>query len=66
MTRNVCTTCGGDGKCGQCFGTGTNTHLNEEEPKCSRCSGTGKCTTCNGTGLWYVRPPDIIDPQLNK
>ena len=63
--RDVCTTCGGDGKCIACDGTGTNTHLNEEEPKCRNCSGTGVCPTCNGTGLWYVRPPDILDPKLN-
>ena len=66
MTRNVCQICAGDGKCRQCFGTGTNTHLNEDEPKCSNCSGTGVCPECQGTGLWYVRPPDIIDPKLNQ
>ena len=40
----------GSGKCGACFGTGQNTHLNSPEPLCSACSGTGVCQICKGSG----------------
>jgi hypothetical protein len=33
-SRPRCPACGGDGKCRECFGSGTNIHLNEDEPKC--------------------------------
>ena len=34
----------------ECFGSGINVHLNQDEPKCRNCSGTGACSTCEGTG----------------
>src|SRR5579863_7784873 len=40
----------GDGKCPQCFGSGTNIRLNSPEPKCANCKGTGVCPTCGGAG----------------
>jgi hypothetical protein len=66
MPSNVCGACQGDGKCLGCNGTGTNTHLNEDEPKCRNCSGSGVCSTCQGTGLAFVRPPEILDPGFNS
>jgi hypothetical protein len=50
FSRNKCDTCGGDGKCPECFGSGVNIHLDEDEPKCRKCAGTGKCPVCEGTG----------------
>lgn len=52
--------------CPKCDGSGINTHLNESEPKCSNCSGSGVRPTCKGSGRWYIRPPDIFDPEINK
>jgi hypothetical protein len=40
----------GSGKCGGCYGTGQNTHLNSSEPKCRECSGSGACRECLGSG----------------
>ena len=50
FSRNKCDTCHGEGKCPECFGSGVNVHLDEDEPKCRKCSGTGKCQVCEGTG----------------
>lgn len=50
FTRKKCLDCGGDGKCRECFGSGVNVHLDEDEPKCRTCRGTGVCPTCKGTG----------------
>ena len=61
-----CVSCGGDGKCAERNGTGTNTHLNEAEPRCKECSGMGVCPKCNGTGKAYLRPPELLDLGLNK
>lgn len=49
---NQCRSCDprGSGKCGACFGTGQNTHLNSPDPQCSRCAGTGVCQICQGSG----------------
>ena len=50
FSRNKCDTCHGDGKCPECFGSGVNAHLDEDEPKCRKCAGSGKCPVCEGTG----------------
>lgn len=63
---NICTFCGGNGKCSPCDGTGVNPHVNEPEPKCQRCSGSGVCAHCLGTGSAYLRPPVIKDLGLDK
>jgi hypothetical protein len=49
---NQCRSCDprGSGKCGGCFGTGQNIHLNSPDPQCSRCGGNGVCPICRGTG----------------
>jgi len=49
---NKCGSCDprGSGRCGTCFGTGQNTHLNSPDPHCSQCAGTGVCQICKGTG----------------
>jgi hypothetical protein len=41
----------GDGKCGQCNGTGINTQLDSDQPKCPFCRGSGVCQACGGSGL---------------
>jgi len=41
----------GNGRCGQCNGTGTNTQLDSAQPQCPYCKGTGVCQTCGGSGL---------------
>jgi hypothetical protein len=64
--RNDCVDCHGNGKCAVCFGTGTNVHVNEDEPKCRNCAGTGTCPTCQGSGRAYVLPSEIQDLGLNK
>ena len=58
-----CPACHGEGKCAECFGTGTNTHLNDSEPKCRKCQGSGVCPECQGTGssLDWVRRRGIAD-----
>jgi hypothetical protein len=66
MPRNACVECGGNGKCRECAGTGTNVHLNDAEPKCRNCSGTGTCAKCNGTGRAFVIQPEIQDLGLDK
>jgi hypothetical protein len=66
MPRNACVECGGNGKCSECVGTGTNVHLNDAEPKCRNCSGTGTCPKCNGTGRAFVIQPEIQDLGLDK
>ena len=66
MTSSICPYCHGDGKCADCNGTGTNTHLNESEPKCRECSGTGVCPNCNGSGSARAFPPEIVDLGLNN
>jgi hypothetical protein len=48
--KRVCSTCEGSGKCPDCFGTGVNIHVNQDEPMCRICSGSGKCPGCEGTG----------------
>ncbi|HLI62496.1 MAG TPA: hypothetical protein VKV05_03795 [Terriglobales bacterium] len=48
--KKRCLECGGDGKCPECFGSGVNVHLDEDEPKCRRCGGSGQCPWCHGTG----------------
>jgi hypothetical protein len=55
-SRNKCTACAGgfligDGKCGQCNGTGINTQLDSAQPKCPYCKGTGVCAACGGAGM---------------
>ena len=50
FSRNKCDTCHGDGKCPECFGSGVNVHLDEDEPKCRKCGGSGQCPLCQGTG----------------
>ncbi len=35
----------------ECFGTATNVHVNESEPKCQKCSGSGICPKCEGRGI---------------
>ena len=64
--RGACAECGGNGKCVACFGTGTNTHLNEDEPKCPNCAGTGTCPACHGSGRAFVNAPEILDPGFDK
>jgi hypothetical protein len=49
--RPRCPACGGNGKCSECFGSGTNVHLNEDEPKCRNCGGNGICPACAGLGF---------------
>ena len=56
MRRGRCPDCNegllqGDGKCGQCNGTGVNTQLDSDQPQCPYCRGTGVCATCGGSGL---------------
>jgi hypothetical protein len=60
VTGNYCVDCGGNGQCAQCFGTGTNTHLNSDEPKCPNCKGTGVCPACDGSG----RSVPVLDAGL--
>ena len=64
--RDACAECRGNGKCSACFGTGTNTHLNEDEPKCPNCGGTGTCPNCHGSGRSFVSAPEILDPGFDK
>jgi hypothetical protein len=64
VSRNACISCRGDGKCAECFGSGTNTHLNSDQPKCSNCLGTGICPGCEGTG--YRHTAEILDLGLNE
>ena len=66
MSRDSCIDCHGNGKCAACFGSGTNLHVNEDEPKCRNCAGTGTCPTCQGTGRGLVQSPEIQDLGLNK
>src|SRR5579871_1409484 len=40
----------GNGKCSQCFGSGTNVSLNSAAPSCVKCGGSGICSTCQGHG----------------
>jgi hypothetical protein len=54
LMRSICGSCHGERKCAKCDGTGTNTHLNETQPKCQDCSGSGVCRSCEGTG-WFGR-----------
>ncbi|HJZ99387.1 MAG TPA: hypothetical protein VKE70_22905 [Candidatus Solibacter sp.] len=58
----------GDGKCGQCNGTGVNTQLDSAQPKCPYCKGTGVCATCGGSGhydpLLDSGPDEIIKLDL--
>jgi hypothetical protein len=43
-----CSSCGGNGKCWPCKGTGIQPTGNGE--KCSICNGSKKCYVCSGTG----------------
>ena len=61
-SRYACFECGGDGKCKECFGTGTNTHLQSDESKCANCDGTGVCPKCGGSGQWQP----TLDDGLTK
>lgn len=64
--EDACGSCHGDGKCAECFGSGTNVHLNSDQPKCQNCAGTGTCPACNGSGSVYNRGPEILDLGLGK
>jgi DnaJ-class molecular chaperone len=66
MPRNACSDCNGDGKCRECFGSGVNVHVNEEEAKCRHCSGTGVCPVCKGSGRAFELEPEILDLKLNQ
>jgi DnaJ-class molecular chaperone len=52
----ICTKCHGSGKCPECFGSGVNVHLNQDEPNNTKCSGSGVCPECGGTGLFEKLP----------
>jgi hypothetical protein len=45
----VCRTCGGDGCCNNCSGTGVTAF-----GRCLWCDETGHCPRCNGTGREFV------------
>jgi hypothetical protein len=60
VTTGFCPECTGKGECAQCFGTGTNTHLNADDPKCPNCKGTGTCPACEGRG----RSIPVLDDGL--
>ncbi len=62
----LCGECRGDGKCPDCYGSGTNTHLNQSEPSCQRCSGIGKCPSCLGTGQRSLISSGIQELGLNR
>src|SRR5580693_4109795 len=47
------------GQCCECFGSGTNPHLNAVEPVCRFCQGDGLCPTCRGTGRKERTGPDL-------
>jgi hypothetical protein len=50
LEENFCDQCDWTGKCSECNGTGTNTHLNSSDRKCPHCSGTG---ICSGSDPYY-------------
>src|SRR5580700_12152499 len=70
MADPRCQACKGSAKCPECFGSGTNIHLNETEPKCRQRSGTGTCPACKGTGisphLWETNWPTIAPGTAGK
>lgn len=41
----------GDGKCGDCAGTGIDGGLLSIDSPCRECDGSGVCQTCDGEGL---------------
>ena len=43
-----CHSCGGNGRCKYCGGTGVNTH--DKGDRCGVCHGKGACVGCNGKG----------------
>ena len=62
--RGKCPDCAGgfltgNGKCGQCNGTGVNTQVSSAQPKCPYCHGTGICATCGGDGYPADRDDEI-------
>ena len=67
MSRSMlCRQCNGDGKCAECNGTGTNVHLNEDQPKCRNCEGSGKCPECDGTGFTLSGGGSILNLIIDK
>lgn len=47
-----CSSCGGSGKCKECYGTGRYEY--GENGKCGVCRGTGRCVGCEGKGGYYI------------
>jgi hypothetical protein len=43
-----CQTCGGDGKCIECEGSGDHTCECGDEHECHACDGSGDCQDCDG------------------
>ena len=64
LVQGDCTFCEGSGKCGECFGTGINPHLNDASPKCPRCDATGVCPHCEGTGKTPMWRPSQSGSRL--
>jgi len=56
----------GDGKCPDCFGTGTNVSLVSDDPKCPKCQGTGICQRCGGHGLVIIKPEEALERIIRR
>ena len=54
LTSHLCVTCGGNGECSQCNGTGEVDCEcrcgHEHEAECKTCHGSGDCEGCDGAG----------------
>jgi hypothetical protein len=60
----LCPSCGGQGWCWFCYGTGS--RLGSDDKRCSNCRGKGFCPVCEGDGQLTEEAIEMVDGPASK